>query len=510
VPRSVVDCNEFYNLTVGHIHCNREVKGDKTPFQAFSHTDRWPQLRDNAEKCFKGRKLEIFLSDKAEELIEQKADLQHTAYIARVIRHVALLKLGWVGKDGRDPTIEKGNTASSCLQVTNGQLTSRLRQSWGLNQILHPLPPGKRFEDLTDGEKQQQQQKNRGDLRHHALDAMVIACTLPWLAHRTHGATDALGRRGWWFLDEKQRSKAANPIFPREGQMHDVVKAQIGKVVVQHHVSRSRHRKKLDETLLSKRTIGTDKSRQEIFVARRKLRDKSPDSLRDIFSSHLKNYIKQAWAEWSAANPDWDTENKGPSKGKLPQRFIDSLRDPIWNKPITSVKFVIEKAASSVFKVGEHPNGTRREVFVAYGENHEAKVYHRSNGKGFVVMPIRPCYPSGVKPPVPADAGRLAFSLRRGDLFRLKPGFKVGKNELLPEIYRVVALPGEADARVSFFPHYLNPIAEKGERVQPLRADIEKLAPFMSLLNGESHELPHPPSAQSEPPGAAEAGPVAH
>ena len=140
VPRSIVDCSEYYNLTVGHTDCNRVRKGDKTPYAAFhQQADHWAMLKDNAEKCFKGRKLEIFLSDKAEELIEQKADLQHTAYIARVIRHIALVQLGWLGDDGRDPTLEKQNPALR-FQVTNGQLTSRLRKAWGLNQILHPCP----------------------------------------------------------------------------------------------------------------------------------------------------------------------------------------------------------------------------------------------------------------------------------------------------------------------------------------------------------------------------------
>ena len=87
----------------------------------------------------------------------------------------------------------------------------------------------------------QMQEKNRGDLRHHSLDAMVIACTLPWLAHRTHGAKDEQGRHDWWTQDEKQRSKAANPLFPREGQMRDVTKEWVDKVVVRHHVSRSNH-----------------------------------------------------------------------------------------------------------------------------------------------------------------------------------------------------------------------------------------------------------------------------
>ena len=50
----------------------------------------------------------------------------------------------------------------------------------GLNQLLNPLPPGKSWENLSEEEREQQQQKNRGDHRHHAIDAMVIACTLPW------------------------------------------------------------------------------------------------------------------------------------------------------------------------------------------------------------------------------------------------------------------------------------------------------------------------------------------
>ena len=42
--------------------------------------------------------------------------------------------------------------------------------------------------DEQEKKKTEMQEKNRGDLRHHSLDAMVIVCTLPWLAHRTHGA----------------------------------------------------------------------------------------------------------------------------------------------------------------------------------------------------------------------------------------------------------------------------------------------------------------------------------
>jgi CRISPR-associated endonuclease Csn1 len=133
VPRSRVDCNEFCNLTVAHRGCNQR-KGERTPWEAFGNTPEWEGIRQNSETCFGigSLKYRLFTNPDAETLIEQKADLQHTAYIARVIRHVALTQLGWLGEDGRDPTPEKQNAALR-FQVTNGQLTSRLRKAWGLN-----------------------------------------------------------------------------------------------------------------------------------------------------------------------------------------------------------------------------------------------------------------------------------------------------------------------------------------------------------------------------------------
>ena len=282
VPRAIVDCNELYNLTVAHIECNRELKQERTPFVAFANTAEWPKLKANAERCFTGRKLEIFLSPNAEELIEQKSDLQHTAYIARVIRHISLVQLGWLNDEGRDPTPEKQNPALN-FQVTNGQLTSRLRKAWGLNQILHPILPGKRWDELTDEDQKQFTEKNRGDLRHHALDAMVICCTLPWLAHRTHGAKDLFGRHGWWTQDEKQRSKAANPLFPNEGQMHEVVKAEIEKVVVRHHVSRSNHQQAYATTLYAKKAKDT-------YVAREVFTSLTPKNLGSIWPKEFAYY----------------------------------------------------------------------------------------------------------------------------------------------------------------------------------------------------------------------------
>lgn len=387
VPRAVVDCNEFYNLTVAHIKCNRELKGERTPFAAFHGALQWPDIKDYAEKTFSGRKLEIFLSPDAENLIEQKADLQHTSYIARVVRHIALIKLGWLNGDGRDPTPEKQNPALS-FQVTNGQLTSRLRKSWGLNQILNPLPPGKRWSELTDEEQKQLGEKNRGDLRHHALDAMVIACTLPWLAHRTHGAKDALGRHGWWTQDEKQRSKAANPIFPAEGQMHIVAKAEIEKVLVKHHVSRSNHHQAYATTLYSKKAPNT-------YVAREVITTLTPKNFGSIWPKELGFYCQAAWEKYREESGDLEAQLK-ITKGFLPESFTqklcfshfqrwraDAAPPFLWPEevkiPIRNVRLISVKDDSAVI-----PYSSGTHAYVKRTAFKEVQVFLAEDGKSFI------------------------------------------------------------------------------------------------------------------------------
>ncbi len=316
VPRARVDCNESYNLTITHIHCNRNLQLDRTPFEAFGKSEEWNAIAKNAAARFTGLKRELFLSPNAEELIEQKADLQHTAYIARVIRHITLIQLGWISKEGRDPTMETGNKPSVAFQVTNGQITSRLRQAWGLNHLLNPLPEGQRWDDLTPDEQNRCQTKNRADLRHHALDAMVIACTLPWLAHRTVGAMDENQNHGWWTMDERGRSHAANPVFPRPNQMHDICQAIIPRINIRHHASRRPHRSGYFTTLLGKRDAN-------VYVCREKLNTLKPMNFRDVYPPELGEYLITAWSHFTADANAADEKQK--NKGQLPDHFIEKL-----------------------------------------------------------------------------------------------------------------------------------------------------------------------------------------
>lgn len=501
VPRSIVDCNELYNLTVAHLKCNRELKKERTPFAAFGNTPEWNRLKANAERCFKGRKLEIFLSPEAEQLIEQKSDLQHTAYIARVIRHISLIQLGWLSNEGRDPTPEKQNPALS-FQVTNGQLTSRLRKAWGLNQILHPLPPGVKWTDLSEAEQNQMTEKNRGDLRHHSLDAMVIACTLPWLAHRTHGAKDSFGRHGWWTQDEKQRSKAANPIFPKEGEMHEVAKNEIEKVVVKHHVSRSNHGQSYATTLYAKKAKDT-------YVAREVFTSLTPKNLGSIWPETFASYCEAAWRRYSDESVDLAGELK-KTKGNVPESFTrklcfshfqkwrqDDCPEFCWPKevkiPIRNVRLISVKDDTAVvpFSPGTH-------AYVKRTGFKEVQVFLAEDEKSFV--PVFVPYWKGDKliseKPIKQNAKPVA-TIRRGQTVETKKALSAGSP---PGKYRVITT---MQKQVKLVPAHLQDNSET--LVAFGMKSFGANPPWPDFIRALDYELPHPPSVKPQPPGAAEA-----
>ncbi len=567
VPYRRVFCDEFFNKTVAHRSCNA-YKGERTPHEAFAQNPAdWPvrwkndsnpddpdTIVGNARLCFRRQfhfsyqhiakisgqevkrsmkdsavnsktKLDLFISPNAEALVEDKSEIVQTAYLAKLLRHACLLQIDrpnrrWLKEDGTDPTDEKGNHPAQCYLVTNGSLTSRLRQSWGLNQILHPLPPGRRWDELSEAEQQQFTEKNRGDLRHHAVDAMVIACTLPWLAHRTHGAKDERGNHGWWTQDEKQRSKAANPLFPREGEMHKVCKERIEQVVVRHHASKSRHKAGYETTIYgqAKRTVreGAARTRVSIpgvYIARKDLSKMGAGNFRDVFPSELGVYLSVAWERFGTETPNLSALLK-QSKDKLPGTFIEKLcfahfqswREAIrrdastgfsWPSvvriPIRAVKLVAPANDATVVPFAPGTNG-----FVKRNTFREVRIYPAADGKGFVPVFV-PFWKGdkliGIENAVPGS--RPVAVLRKQDVIQTVKPLSTGHQ---PGHYCLYEL-GQVQP-------YLLPshIAKKEEALVSFGIKKSGIKPrWPDLIRALGYELPHPPSTQSPPPGAAEA-----
>lgn len=141
--------DSFMNKTLCFADENR-AKGDKTPFEFYSlqGENKWHEVKDRALKLFSDTAQYPNSYQKFKRFVQQKFDddfasknLNDTRYISKEAKNYL-------------------SNICDKVAVSPGQMTANLRQKWGLNAILNP-------EDKT---------KTREDHRHHAIDALVMAC----------------------------------------------------------------------------------------------------------------------------------------------------------------------------------------------------------------------------------------------------------------------------------------------------------------------------------------------
>jgi CRISPR-associated endonuclease Csn1 len=152
-PRRFLD-NSFSNKTLCHHEFNRDVKGDRTAYDACHQLDAWPEILQRVRR-FQGPmaaiKLKRFQTGKdtiGDDFTSRHLnDTRYNAVVAK--KYLESLYGGPVDESGMQRV----------FAVTGGH-TAELRWQWHLNAVLSD----------TD-------QKSRDDHRHHAVDAIVIALT---------------------------------------------------------------------------------------------------------------------------------------------------------------------------------------------------------------------------------------------------------------------------------------------------------------------------------------------
>jgi CRISPR-associated endonuclease Csn1 len=140
--------DSFGNKTLCFTDENRK-KGNKTPFEFYGDDEQnWSAIKERALKLFSDTKEYPNAYQKFKRFVQQKFDDDFTSRQLNDTRYIS--------KEA------KNYLAKICNQVTvsPGQATSNLRYKWGLNSILND-----------------EDQKTREDHRHHAIDALVMACT---------------------------------------------------------------------------------------------------------------------------------------------------------------------------------------------------------------------------------------------------------------------------------------------------------------------------------------------
>lgn len=149
LPFSLTLDDGFANRILCTRQANRR-KGHRTPFDAFSHTPEWEAIVARTEVLPENKRWRFGADAMArmrrdgDFVARQLTDTQYLARLARVyLEHVC-----------------------DQVWVTPGRMTAMLRGKWGLNRLL----PDHNYAAVA-------QPKNRLDHRHHAIDALVTACT---------------------------------------------------------------------------------------------------------------------------------------------------------------------------------------------------------------------------------------------------------------------------------------------------------------------------------------------
>lgn len=140
--------DSFANKTLCFADENRK-KGNKTPFEFYGSDEvNWSAIKERALKLFSDAKEYPNAYQKFKRFVQKKYDDDFTSRQLNDTRYISKEAKNYLRK-----ICEK-------VSVSPGQATSNLRQKWGLNSILND-----------------ENTKTREDHRHHAIDALVMACT---------------------------------------------------------------------------------------------------------------------------------------------------------------------------------------------------------------------------------------------------------------------------------------------------------------------------------------------
>ncbi len=288
-----------YNKVLCLNTANQE-KRERTPYQWLKENgnkETWHEFLSRVQglKDKLGRKkVELLLSDNADELIESYNALAETAYIARLAQKIASLHFKW-GMQVED--------SKRKIFVSNGLETSKIRNVYGLNKF------------LGDDAK-----KNRDNPKHHALDAVCISYSREFKAVQKRD-----GRYKW-------EVEGLNPEYIEEEL----------KKVIPKTIKRNKSELALDATIYAKR-IKIENDCEKVYVLTNK----------QLFEIGYKTEKSKKKFDLKRLNEDiekiWDETIKGDLKTKINEylteeewkELIKDYRHPARKSKVEKLKFVV-------------------------------------------------------------------------------------------------------------------------------------------------------------------------
>ena len=331
-PRSKSLDNSFRNKTL----CRKDVnldKGNRVPRDYFhGRVDDWENAKERIWKMvgkdgMNAGKARRFCAEAMPDDFASR-QLNDTGYAARQASE--FLKRLW-------PDV--GPTGKVYVQPVTGRVTAQLRRRWHLNHILG-----------ADGEK------TRADHRHHAIDALVVACA-------DGGYTQKLSR---YFEQESdyRRGKGRKPdeaiVPPPWESIRADAESAVAEVVVSHRV-----RKKVSGPLHKETTYGDTKVevvRGKVayrqVVTTKSVAALTPKELGVIRDPKIRDIISQ-----------WIDEHGGEPK----KAFARFPRVSEGGPEIRKVRIIVEQQLPLMAAVSTG--------YASLGNNHHLAIYKMPDGK---------------------------------------------------------------------------------------------------------------------------------
>lgn len=336
IPMSRSLDNSFVNKTLCYHEENRNVKRNRTPYEAYSGNEaKYNEILQSVatfKEPLKTEKLKRFkmTNEQVETEYSEFSNRQFndTSYASRLaIRYLGMLYGGVIDE-----------TRKLRVQSTRGMVTAYLRNVWNMNGI------------LNDGGV-----KTRSDHRHHAIDAVAIALTNPGMVKKLSDASKRApseNRRQFGTVDQ-----------PWDGFL-DEVREKIAKVVVSHRVSRKVNGALHEETFYS--PPKKDENGKECRHVRKRIDALSKGELENIVDPIIKHLVKQKLDELG---------------GDPKKAFADPINHPCMiakdGRKIPIHKVRIRKYESA-FVVGNKSS----ERHVVSASNHHIEVFETTDKKG--------------------------------------------------------------------------------------------------------------------------------
>ncbi len=336
IPRSRSLDDSYLNKTLCRRDYNK-TKGNQTPFEAFGHKDEFDLMIERVKKFkFDGRrnvKLDKFTTKEVDEELSQEffnRQLNDTAYISRqakkYLQHIC-----------------------PKTQVVKGGTTAKLRRFWGLNGILS--------NDIDI--------KTRDDHRHHAVDALVVANTTPYM----------LRKLSLYFKykisDEKLMEDSRFPMpwddFRKQSE------ERVNNILVSFHL-RNRVRGQLHEET-NYGQITDPENGQKVYVVRK--------PVESLTRKNIGNIVNKETRELVISHLEYAGIDLEKSGNKIPK---DAFNNPIFHPktghPVKTVRVKIP--ATNMIPL----YGKERKLFVEPGKNHHIEIFSSKDGKqknGYVI-----------------------------------------------------------------------------------------------------------------------------